>query len=88
MNRCEVFGASIRGRGEVSGLTAQLSLPTSLCLAASGSGKSYRPFLRMEGAIGAGDGTRTRDNLLGRQTLYQTELLPQNLIKLYGLVEL
>jgi hypothetical protein len=27
---------------------------------------------------GAGDGTRTRDNLLGRQGLYRTELLPQN----------
>ena len=25
---------------------------------------------------GAGDGTRTRDSLLGRQELYQTELLP------------
>ena len=25
---------------------------------------------------GAGDGTRTRDSLLGRQVLYQTELLP------------
>ena len=25
---------------------------------------------------GAGDGTRTRDNLLGRQELYQTELPP------------
>ena len=27
---------------------------------------------------GAGDGTRTRDNLLGRQALYLTELLPQD----------
>jgi hypothetical protein len=34
-------------------------------------------FRRRIGAFGAGDGTRTRDNLLGRQTLYQTELLPQ-----------
>ena len=31
------------------------------------------PFNRSDGA---GDGTRTRDGLLGRQVLYQTELLP------------
>ena len=37
---------------------------------------SYALFLRTEEGTGAGDGTRTRDNLLGRQTLYQTELLP------------
>jgi hypothetical protein len=31
-------------------------------------------------SIGAGDGIRTRDGLLGRQVLYQPELLPQNQI--------
>ena len=28
----------------------------------------------------AGDGTRTRDSLLGRQELYQTELLPLDML--------
>jgi hypothetical protein len=30
--------------------------------------------------VRAGDGTRTRDSLLGRQELYQTELLPLDLL--------
>src|SRR6266704_6030102 len=30
--------------------------------------------------LGAGDGARTRDSLLGRQELYQTELLPLGML--------
>ncbi len=41
-------------------------------------GKKNPAWLYAKPDFGAGDGTRTRDNLLGRQTLYQTELLPHD----------